>query len=139
MVRFERIVFRQHPLIQKKKKQKKGKRKRKPYKSTSRLSPKQKNKNPKTQIVFLDQNSSSLRLAILRCTSIYTQIGLACSNPSNRRKIKPLQQWNPLFVLYNFERQFQVFWTRGVDVVQRCRDNRVCNWMGYLNWFPYSL
>ena len=92
-----------HLSKKRKKKKKKGKRKRKPYKSTSRLSPKQKNKNPKTQIVFLDQNSGSLRLAILRCTSIYTQIGLACSNPSNRQKIKPLQQWNPLFVLCNSE------------------------------------
>ena len=43
------------------------------------------------------------------------------------------------YILYNFERQFQAFWTKGADVVQRCRDNRVCNWMGYLNWFPYFL
>ena len=45
----------------------------------------------------------------------------------------------PSHLVYNFERQFQALWIRGVDVVQRCRDNRVCNWMDYLNWFPYSL
>ena len=33
---------------------------------------KRKNKNPKTQIVFLDQNSDSLRLAILRYTFKHT-------------------------------------------------------------------
>ena len=76
-MRFERIIFRQHPLIQKKKKKKNEKENVNLIKAPAAY----------PQIVFFDQNSGSLRLAILRCTSIYTQIGLACSNPSNRRKI----------------------------------------------------
>ena len=104
---------------------------------------KKKIKNPKTQIVFPDQNSYSLRLQILRCSFKHTdrtcvvtktlkpksylpikiqthsdyrffvvpsntQIGLACSTLSNRRKkkkplqqLKPLQRWKSLFVPCN--------------------------------------
>ena len=66
----ERYLSDSHPLIIKKKKKKNAK----PYKKKQPLihgtkETKKKIKNPKTQIVFLDQNSYSLR-----------------------RKIKPLQQ-----------------------------------------------
>ena len=94
------------------------------------------NKNPKTQIVFADQNSDSLRPPILHCSFKHTdrtcvatktlkpksylpikiqthsdyrffavpsntQIGLACSTLSNRRKKKPLQRWRSPFVPCN--------------------------------------
>ena len=68
-MRLEDSLSDTHPLIQKKKKKK-----HKTFKKTSSLSPKQKNKNanPKTQTIFPDQNSDSLRLAILRCTFKHT-------------------------------------------------------------------
>ena len=84
-MRLEDSLSNTHPLIKKKKKEKTCK----PLKKHQPLIPKTKkqktnNANPKTQTIFPDQNSDSLKLAILHCTSIYTQIGLACSNPSNR-------------------------------------------------------
>ena len=55
MVCLERLTFRHQPAYQKKEK-KKNKKNANPYKNTSHLSTKQ---NPKTQTVFLDQNSDS--------------------------------------------------------------------------------
>ena len=53
---------------------------------------------------------------ILRCNSIYTQIGIACSNPSVRQKKrirkeakKKNENWKPLFVLCNSENWKSLF------------------------------
>ena len=72
-----------------------------PYKKTQALIHKKKKKKKKTdkkgkkkkktlkpKPFSPDQDSDSLYVAILHCNSIYTQISLACSNPSNRRTKK---------------------------------------------------
>ena len=54
------------------------------------------NKNPKTQIVFPDQNSYSLRLPILRCSFKHTDRTCVFQPIKQTKKKKPLQQLKPL-------------------------------------------
>ena len=150
-MRLGRFTFRQPRAYHfKKKKKKEKKRNAIPYKKKqsfihgTKETKKKKIKNPKTQIVFPDQNSYSLRLQILRCSFKHTdrtcvvtktlkpksylpikiqthsdyqffavpsntQIGLACSTLSNKRKkkkkplqqLKSLQRWKSPFVPCN--------------------------------------
>ena len=79
MVRLETFIFRQPPAYQKKKKKETQNLIKKKPAAYPRNKRRKKNKNPKTQTVFPDQNLDYRFFA----TPSNTQIGLACSNLSN--------------------------------------------------------
>ena len=92
----ERSIFRQLLAYEKKKK-----RNAKPYKKKPAAYPwnkrRKKNKNPKTQTVFSDQNSNSLSLPIPRCTFKHTDRTCVFQSIKHKPalKRKPKKNTNP--------------------------------------------